>query len=104
MGRKDFIIIGFIFGCIGIVISSCFGNIGIELAAGNVLGAFEEQMFEEMRKARALRRFIFRTDMIGDIQANDRSFMILMQNNMKPVGKIVFGISNGAGLMIHPYF
>src|SRR5579862_4640807 len=101
MRRKHFVIIGFIFRRIGVIISSGLSNIGIELAARDILRTFKKQMLEKMRKTGALRCFILRAYMIGNIQADNRRFMILIQNDMKPVGKIVFGISNCAGLVVH---
>src|SRR5437764_2740414 len=103
MSREHFVVVGFIFGGIGIIISAGFGNVLIELAARDILRTFEEQMLEQMRKTRSFGRLVLRADMIGNIEADDRRFMILIQDHMQDIVQIVFGKGDRAGL-IHSWY
>ncbi len=52
-----------------------------------VLRSFEHQVLEEMRKTGAARTLVLGPDVIPDVEGDDRDVVILMNDDVEPVGK-----------------
>jgi hypothetical protein len=52
-----------------------------------VLGALEHHVFKKVGKAGAAYLFVLGTDMVPDVDRHQRYRVVLMQDDIKPVGK-----------------
>ena len=60
-----------------------------EFAATDIRGPFEHQMFEEVREARPVGLFVLGTDVIDNDLRDDGCRMVLMQDHVQAIRKIV---------------
>lgn len=89
------VVVGLVEGSAGVEIAAGAGDEFIDGASGDIGGAFEHEMFEEVSEARAIGSFVFAPDVIEDVSGNDWGGVIFVEDDMETIGEIVFDELDG---------
>ena len=80
-------------GCVEVASSA--RDVLVDRAARNKFGTLEHQMFEKMCEAGAVWAFVFASHLVEHVGGNDRSRVVLMEDDVHPIGEGVFGELDG---------
>ena len=90
VGRQDLVIERAVVGGVGVVLATGVLDVLEEFAASDVLGAFEQQVLEEVGHAGALRVFVLGADVVHHGDGHDGGAVVFVQDDVEPVVEVVF--------------
>ncbi len=83
-------IIGLIKRSARVEIAARPGDVFVDGAARNVLGAFKHQVLKEVGEPGPVRSLVFASHMIQHVAGDDRRAVVFMQDHVQSIGQVVF--------------